>query len=142
MASDGRSGWRARTGATASAGSIASGYVRLLALGKLLYRMSEPMRRVGAPAWTTLQNTWGRLTAANCQLGPQQPACVYQYSYNQAGRVPQQKMSWQFPDGSDGSTGPQTYQWDKEGRMTSLTYPGLNGATGPQTTTGLTAWAA
>ena len=47
-------------------------------------------------------------------------------------------MTWQLPDGSDGSTGPQTpslqaaYRWDKEGRMTSMTYPGLNGATGTQ----------
>src|SRR5262249_4973254 len=56
----------------------------------------------------------------------------YQYSYNQAGRVTSQKMTWLLGDGSPGSTGPQTfnltagYEWDNEGRMTSITYPAVN----------------
>jgi RHS repeat-associated protein len=75
------------------------------------------------------QNTWGRLTAVNFQASSENQSCVYQYSYNQAGRVTSQKMLWKLPDGSAGSSGPQTfdmtagYEWDNEGRMTAMTYP-------------------
>jgi RHS repeat-associated protein len=86
------------------------------------------------------QNSWGRLTAVNFKVGAENQGCVYQYSYNQAGRVLQQKMTWLLGDFSDGSPGPQTfnlqagYEWDNEGRMTSLTYPVVNATNGKKYT--------
>ena len=82
------------------------------------------------PSFT--QNGWGRLTAV--QYGGQdsvprlsQPM-VYQYSYNVAGRVQQQKMSATIACGSvycQDYTATMTaqYGWDNEGRMTTMTYP-------------------
>jgi len=45
------------------------------------------------------QNAWGRLAAVNFDIGTEAPGCVYQYSYNQAGRVTAQKMSWKVNQG-------------------------------------------
>jgi RHS repeat-associated protein len=85
------------------------------------------------------QNGWGRLTAVNFKMGDEAQGCVYQYSYNQAGRVTSQKMSWLLSDGRQGSHGPVEYdlvagyEWDNEGRMTAMTYPAVN-ATGTRYT--------
>jgi RHS repeat-associated protein len=48
----------------------------------------------------------------------------YQCGYNQAGRVLTQEMAVNAATGRDNSIGfTATYQWDDEGRMTSLQYP-------------------
>jgi RHS repeat-associated protein len=74
------------------------------------------------------QNTWGRLAAVKFSssslpqnnVGP----LLYEYSYNQAGRVTLQRM--QAPAATAHLDA--TYTWDNEGRMTSLAYP-LSGPT-------------
>jgi RHS repeat-associated protein len=65
------------------------------------------------------QNAWGRLAAVTFQdpnVGGSQFA--YMYSYNQAGRVTAQHMSYN----SDLVGFDATYGWDTEGRMTSINY--------------------
>jgi YD repeat-containing protein len=76
------------------------------------------------------QNAWGRVAAVDFRVpaianGPTMPM-RYQYSYNQAGRVTNQRM--QIVSLTDWST-PKTanleavYTWDNEGRMTSQQGP-------------------
>ena len=78
---------------------------------------------------TFSQNAWGRLTAVVFQNefpgeSPYQEAFAYEYSYNQAGRVTAQRLTV-----APGQPRPPVdldalYEWDNEGRMTKLTYPG------------------
>ena len=81
------------------------------------------------------ENAWGRLTstefsarAANSNMSVPPFQMKYLYSYNQSGRVTAQRMKV-YPD--PGAAGPVTidanYEWDNEGRMTSLKGP-LDGA--------------
>jgi hypothetical protein len=69
------------------------------------------------------QNGWGRLAAVefgSAPNGPNRPR--YMYSYSQAERVTAQRLYVaQSSITVDVAAG---YQWDTEGRMTSLTYPG------------------
>ena len=59
------------------------------------------------------QNTWGRLAAVQFH------DMSYQYSYNQAGRVTNQRLiAPQAPFDLSAA-----YTWDTEGRITSLAYP-------------------
>ena len=63
--------------------------------------------------------------AANSNMSVPPFQVKYLYSYNQSGRVTAQRMKV-YPD--PGAAGPVTidanYEWDNEGRMTSLTGPG------------------
>jgi RHS repeat-associated protein len=85
------------------------------------------------------QNTSGRLTAVGFTMGQEAQTCVYQYSYNTAGRVTKQKMTWSMANPGTGPAVPMAmtagYEWDNEGRMMSLTYPGM-GVDGPKYTYG------
>ena len=82
------------------------------------------------------QNAWGRLAAVtfnNVQDASWNyvPSMYYMYSYNQAGRVTNQRMTYSFQPGGSLATvvnWDATYTWDNQGRMTSLGYP----ANGPQ----------
>jgi RHS repeat-associated protein len=79
------------------------------------------------------QNGLGRLSQATFGGGVADEfndSYYYLYSYNTAGRVTSQQMAVQAP--ANGGQGPQlntwltftaNYQWDNEGRMTSLQYP-------------------
>jgi RHS repeat-associated protein len=69
------------------------------------------------------QNGWGRLAAVefgSAPNGPNRPR--YMYSYNQAGRVTAQRLY--VAQSRTTVDVAADYQWDTEGRMTSLTYPG------------------
>jgi RHS repeat-associated protein len=75
------------------------------------------------------QNAWGRVTAVEFrnEIAGRPEKFSYQYSYNQAGRVTNQRM--RVTPGADqlGVIRPfnleAAYGWDNEGRMTSLTGP-------------------
>jgi RHS repeat-associated protein len=69
------------------------------------------------------QNTWGRMAAVEFGVGGTSDKARYMYSYNQAGRVTGQRM-YVGMGGSQPIDLVATYEWDTEGRMTSLTYPG------------------
>ncbi len=66
------------------------------------------------------QNVVGRLAAVQFQDARLGVQFGYQYSYNPAGRMTGQRMTW-------ATNGPYTadaaYTWDNEGRMTSQAYP-------------------
>jgi YD repeat-containing protein len=73
------------------------------------------------------QNAWGRLTAVTVprERGdtlPNAELLTYQYSYNAAGRVLKQRMTF-GRSGTTWSTLEATYGWDNEGRMTSMSNP-------------------
>jgi RHS repeat-associated protein len=58
-----------------------------------------------------------------------QDSYCYQYAYNQAGRVITQEMTVNAAQGRHNSIGfTASYQWDYEGRMTSLQYPTVSAA--------------
>jgi YD repeat-containing protein len=75
------------------------------------------------------QNVWGRLGAVEFHNEAQGSAerFSYQYSYNQAGRVTNQRMRVTPRANQRGVATPvnleASYGWDNEGRMTSLTGP-------------------
>jgi YD repeat-containing protein len=48
---------------------------------------------------------------------------TYSYAYSNAGRINTQTISWTLPD-SVATSATVQYQWDNQGKMTSLTYPG------------------
>src|SRR5581483_7762652 len=84
------------------------------------------------------QNAWGRLAAVSFKNEAEgaQETFSYQYSYNQAGRVTNQRLEFygrpgSMPTQTDNTKNPPvttviplrleaTYAWDTEGRMTSL----------------------
>jgi YD repeat-containing protein len=75
------------------------------------------------------QNTWGRLTGVQFSswgIG----SLAYEYSYNKAGRVITQRLQVPQPAAPAPHVAnfDATYQWDANGRMTSLAYP-LGGLT-------------
>jgi len=73
---------------------------------------------------TYSQNTWGRLAAVDFAPPYTGGAATftYQYSYNQAGRVTNQRMTTPV---NKAPTIQAAYTWDTEGRMTSLGYPAM-----------------
>ena len=73
----------------------------------------------------TQNYTWGRLTGVSFAAQTydnQGPYFLYEYSYNQAGRVTGNRMLMTTQD-SVGLDLQGQYQWDNQGRMTQMTYP-------------------
>ena len=64
-------------------------------------------------------NLWGRLGVVNFA------GMRYDYSYNTAGRMTEQRLH--APIGANSVDLPLTYTWDNEGRMTSMGYPAVIG---------------
>src|SRR5206468_7172647 len=73
-------------------------------------------------------NSWGRLTATvfhneSLDSYAHQEQLSYRYSHNQAGRVTRQRLQINNQE-NVALTLDALYEWDNEGRMTKLTYPG------------------
>jgi YD repeat-containing protein len=78
---------------------------------------------------TFSQNAVGRLAAVGFSLNGSSTGRRYQYSYNTAGRVTKQKMAWTmhgYDEADPNFFMTANYEWDNEGRQTSLTYPVVN----------------
>jgi RHS repeat-associated protein len=82
---------------------------------------------------TFTQNSMGRLSAVRFDGEDAMSSSLrYQYSYNAAGRVTGQRLRVGQNNSSSWLGMEADYQWDNEGRMTSLAYPGVSTTAGYQ----------
>jgi RHS repeat-associated protein len=103
------------------------GWVSVSGSTVLQERLNERVDYVYDSNGTFSQNAWGRLAAVvfhNEHISTKGETFTYQYSYNQAGRITAQRVTMYGGQSNGPATFDASYEWDNEGRMTKLTYPG------------------